>query len=119
MRRLIIAAVVLAAAAPAAAQGLYDPDWVAREAELRAQQDMLRNRSIDLQNQVTALEMRLQADRAARDLEAQIRRPALPAPVERDDARSSSADLGSFTSIPDNRLDASNDRVRAASRPAR
>lgn len=121
MRRLLIAALVLAAASPAAAQGLYDPNHLVREAELRAQQDMLRNRTIDLQNQITTMEMRLQAERSLRDLEVQRRRPEFPAPVERPVAASgpSDAGLGGFASIPDDRLDASNDRVRAASRPAR
>lgn len=121
MRRLLIAALVLAAAAPAAAQGLYDPGLLAREAELRAQQDMLRNRTIDLENQITSMEMRLQAERTVRDLEAQRRRPATPAPEERRTTASGGSDagLGGFVSIPDDRLDASNDRVRAASRPAR
>ena len=118
MRRLLIAAFALAAASPALAQGLYDPNLLAREAELRAQQDMLRNRTIDLQNQVTTLEMRLQAERSLRDLEAQARRPAPIPPAERRTA-GASAGLGGFTSIPDDRLNASNDRVRAASRPAR
>lgn len=121
MRRLTIAALALAAASPAAAQGLYDPNQLAREAEMRAQQDMLRNRTIDLQNQITVMEMRLQAERSLRDLEVQARRPAQPAPVERRAASAgrSDAGLGGFASIPDDRLDASNDRVRAASRPAR
>lgn len=119
MRRLLIAALALAAASPAAAQGLYDPNLLARDADLRAQQDMLRNRTIDLQNQVTTLEMRLQAERSMRDLEVQARRPAPIVPVERRAAGAASADLGGYTSIPDDRLNASNDRVRAASRPAR
>ncbi|HEX2561947.1 MAG TPA: hypothetical protein VHK87_17845 [Phenylobacterium sp.] len=120
MHRLLIAAVVLAAAPPVAAQGLYDPNWIARDAELRAQQEMMRNRSIDLQNQITTLEMRLQAERSLRDLEVQARRPTLMAPPERrTPARPGGAELGGFTSIPDDRLSASNDRVRAASRPAR
>jgi|SRR5690606_18040135 hypothetical protein len=118
MRRLILAAALFAA--PAAAQPApYDPDWVAREAELRAQQDMLRNRTIGLQNQMTAMEMRLQTERAERQLELQRQRPAIPAPIERAGAPASRADLGGFTSIPDSRLDASNARVRAASRGSR
>ena len=121
MRRLLIAAIALVAAGPAGAQGLYDPNWLAREAELRAQQDMMRNRSIDLQNQVTTMEMRLQTERSLRDLEVQARRPTLIPPAEPRGtaAVSSSADLGAFTSRPDDRLDASTDRVRAASRSAR
>lgn len=120
MRRLLIAALALAAGSPAAAQGLYDPNWIARDAELRAQQDMMRNRSIDLQNQITTLEMRLQAERSLRDLEVQARRPVLMAPPERrTPAQPGDAALGGFTSIPDDRLNASNERVRAASRPAR
>lgn len=118
MRRLLIAAFVLAAATPALAQR-YDPDWVARDAELRARQDMLRNRTIDLENQLTGLEMRLQTDRALRDLEAQSRRPEPTPPVARPGGRATSGELGGFTSIPDSRLDASNARVRAASRPGR
>lgn len=117
--RLLIAVLALAVAAPAAGQVLYDPAQVAREAELRAQQDMLRNRTIDLQNQLTTLEMRLQAERSLRDLEAQARRPAPYAPVERRTPGESAGDLGGFTSIPDDRLSASNARIRAASRAAR
>lgn len=119
MRRLIITAFLFASAAPTLARAQHDPDWVARQAEARAQQDMLRNRTIDLENQVTALEMRLQADRAARELEAQARRPGLPPPPEAHGRYAPPADLGGFTSIPDSRLDASNARVRAASRPGR
>lgn len=113
--RLLIAAFTLAAAGPAAAQGLYDPALMAREAELRAEQQMMRNRAIDLQNQVTTMEMRLQTERSLRDLEVQARRPTPIAPEERRGSAGAAADLGGYASIPDDRLSASNARVRAAS----
>jgi hypothetical protein len=121
MHRFALAALLAAAAAPASAQVAFDPFWMAREAELRAQQEMDRQRSIGLHNEITALEMRLQTERSLQSLETQARRPAVIGPVEtrRAGPATPSASSGGFVEFPADRLAASNERVRAASRPAR
>jgi hypothetical protein len=115
-RSLVMASILVAA--PAAAQDVLDPNWMAREAELRAQQELARQRSIALQNEITTLEMRLQAEQSMRALERQGLRPQVQLPPERRVGAATPARRG-VAEIPDDRLAASNERVRAASRPAR
>ncbi|HEY9218506.1 MAG TPA: hypothetical protein VIO94_10690 [Phenylobacterium sp.] len=116
MRALLTAAALLAANA-AAAQDLYDPTWMARDAELRSQQELMRQRDVALQNQLTTLELRLQTEQSLRMLQEQRLRPYLPAPPERRTAQPSSSGTtaAGFAEIPDSRLSQSNSRVREAS----
>lgn len=110
MRLLILALLLIAG--PAAAQ--TDHRLLAREQELMAQQQMLQQRSIALENQLNALDARVRTEQALSDLRAQRL-----APLERlpsDPALTPQvAAQGSFASVPDDRLEASNRRVREAS----
>jgi len=103
---------LLAAATPAWAQ-----DALQRESEIRMEQDMARQRSIEQSNRMMALEAQIGAEQAIRQVEAQRIRPILPRPGP--GAPPPRIDPGSLASIPDDRLDASNARVREASKPAR
>ena len=117
MRPTVLALAVFAASAnPAPAQD--DPLRSLREAEIFSQQQSARQRTIELENRLNALEARLQTDRSLRDLEVQQYRHLPPRSIPPDDARPSPAAAG-YASIPDDRLARSNARVREASRNRR
>jgi len=102
-------AVSLAAmAAPALAQSLQATmDAQLRASELQAQQDMAARQAVIQQNQLTVLEAQIRAEQAIADVQAQTRsRPSLEGGAR--------LDAGQFASIPDDRLAASNARVKAA-----
>lgn len=106
MRATVALTVVIAAAAaaPAAAQL---PLTLQRDNELWAEQQMARQREIAIQNQLSTLEARVRTDEALRDLDRNaLRTPRQP------DLRA--VDPGKLAGIPDDRLAASNARVRAA-----
>ncbi len=111
MHILLLIAMLLAAA-PAAAQ-----DAVGREAELRMQLELFRMRDIEQSNRLLALEAQVRTEQAIRQVEAQRISPVLPEPDPR--GPPSRVGAGGFVSIPDDRLAASNARVREASKPAR
>jgi hypothetical protein len=117
MRPYVLAFAVLAASAnPAPAQ--VDPLRGLRDAEVFSQQQSDRQRSIELENRLNALDARLQTERSLRNLEVQQSRHAPARSIPPDDARPSSRSPG-YASIPDDRLAASNARVRDASRNRR
>jgi len=115
MRALIIL-IVLACAAPAAAQ----PDALTlslqRDAELQAQADQARRRDVELTNRLSTLEAQQQTDQALSDIAALRRRPAQPTIYDPNlpPPRAAPVPAASFVSIPDAALADSNARVRAA-----
>lgn len=74
-----------------------------------AEQQLARQREIAIYNELSAMDARIRTDQALRDLERQ-RRPE-PTPALREPRR---LDTGGLATIPDDRLAASNARVRAA-----
>lgn len=109
--RFLLSLALLAASGPAFAQ--TDHQILAREQELMVQQQMLQQRSIALENQLSAMEARVRTEQALSDLRVQqltppIRLPQVPAnpPI---------IVQGGFASVPDDRLADSNRRVREAS----
>jgi len=97
-------------AAPAIAQSLQATmDAQLRASELQAQQDMAARQAVLQQNQLTVLEAQIRAEQAIADVQAQGR--SRPSPPLQGGAR---LDAGQFASIPDDRLAASNARVKAA-----
>lgn len=81
-----------------------------RDMQLRAQQDMVARQSVLQQNQLTVLEAQIRTQQAIEDVQAQTRAPQL-APSG---AGLPNLDTSKLASIPDDRLAASNARVRAA-----
>jgi hypothetical protein len=119
MRPFVLALAVFAASAnPAPAQ--VDPLRSLKEGELLSQQQTLRERNIALENQLFNLETRLDTQQRMRELDRQQARHAPVSQIPSDPgAARRSPDLGGYASIPDDRLAASNARVREASRNRR
>ena len=120
MRALLTLAVLAAsAAAPAAAQ--LTPQDLHLQAEIAAQAELARQRSIAIENQLMALEARLRAEQGIATVEAQKARPYIPLPpVDVPGAVASRpVDTSNLVSIPDDRLAASNAAVREAQQPRR
>jgi hypothetical protein len=117
MRALVILA-ALAAAPPAAAQ--LSPTELHLQMELQAQAELARQRTVAIENQLMALEARLQAERGVATIEAQKARPYIPVPsVVVPGAAPAPVDTSKLVSIPDDRLAASNAAIREAQQPRR
>ena len=120
MRPMLLAlAVCAASASPAPAQAPRDPvarDLTIRNQELQAQQMIDRQRSIALENDLNALDARVQSQERLQGLQAQ-RGPTL-APLA-SDVKPPALDMGSYATIPDAALAASNARVREAAQNRR
>jgi hypothetical protein len=116
MRVAVPLILILAVAAPAAAQV---PLSLQLDAERRAEESMARQRSIALENELQAMDARMRNDQAVRDLESKRYRIELARPVYTDAAPAPKPQAGPYASIPDGRLAASNERVRAASQSRR
>jgi hypothetical protein len=114
--RLFLALVALSACASAASAQISH-EAIARDMDLQAQQQMQRQRSIALENQLNALDARVQSEQRLRDVEA-TRPPAFYRPTDPATPRPVTAG-GGYASIPDAALAASNARVRAASQNRR
>ena len=117
MRAPLFALAVLAASAsPAPAQ--VDPFRFARENELMMQQQALQQRQVAVETQIQALEGRVATEQRLRELDAQRYSPAvrIPSDPALNPQRPPPQASGGFASIPDDRLAASNARVREASR---
>lgn len=113
--RTLLAMAAVAAASPAAAQGLGDQILLD---DLRMRQQAAERRAIEQANQLMALEARLQADRSIEDLRTQAVPPRLPQlSSRRPDGVSPSAATTQFPAIPDDVLAESNRRVREAAGP--
>jgi len=110
---LVVPAVLALAAVPAAAQDLYSLE---RSNELRAEQMMANQRAVALENQFNALEARIRTEEGLRTLRDQAEQPRQRIPSQPSTATIPTATGSSvFATIPDDRLAASNARVRAAS----
>lgn len=118
MRALVVLA-ALAAASPAAAQ--LTPQDLHLQAEIAAQAELARQRSVALENQLMSLEARLRTEQSIATVEAQKARPYIPLPpVDVPGAVASRpVDTSRLVSIPDDRLAASNAAVRDAQQPRR
>jgi hypothetical protein len=118
MRALILVA-ALAVATPAAAQGLLGLT-LQHDAERQAQQDLARQRDVELNNRLSRLEAGAQTDQALHDAPG-LRLPSLaPPPVPLDpNAPPPVMDTSKLATIPDSILADSNARVRAASQNRR
>ena len=112
-------AVVAASASPAPAQAPRDPiarDLTIRNQELQAQQMIDRQRSVALENDLNSLDARVQSQQRMQGLQAQGAPTLAPLASE---VKPPSLNMGSFASIPDAALAASNARVREASQNKR
>jgi len=120
MRPMLLAlAVFTASASPAPAQTPRDPvarDLTIRNQELQAQQMIDRQRSVTLENDLNALDARVQSQERLQGLQAQ-RGPTL-APLA-SEVKPPPLSMGSYASIPDAALAASNARVRESSQNKR
>jgi hypothetical protein len=116
MRALILVA-ALAVATPAAAQGLLGLT-LQHDAERQGQQDLARQRDIDLNNRLSRLEAGVQTDQALHDAPG-LRLPSLAPPPTDPNAPLPAVEMGKMVSIPDSILAASNARARAASQNRR
>jgi hypothetical protein len=116
MRAAPIAALALVVAAPAAAQtsAAQNFDTDVRVQQLESQIANTRQRDVALSNELMAQEARRQADTSIATLRAQRESPGYRAPVDYDALARAPVTRGGYTSIPDDRLAASNARVRAA-----
>lgn len=118
MRPLILLAAVFAASAsPAPAQIYPDPTLspgaaALRDADLFSRQQAAQQRAVEMENRLSVLEAQVQTQANLRQLESQQARHATPAILP---PRGRAPSVGSYASIPDDRLAASNARVRAAS----
>jgi hypothetical protein len=111
MRAIVPVILALAAATPAAAQVALT---LQRDNELWAEQQMARQREVSMYNELNALDARVRTNEALADLDRQARRRELALPKD-----PKAFDPGRMVSIPDDRLAASNARVRAAARNQR
>lgn len=119
MRAALVLALTLAA--PAAAFG-QDLNSMMLENQMRAEQEMARQRGVALHNEFMALDARVRSEQAIRDAQVQGRTLRLPTPSERQPPPAATAppfDPGQIASIPDEALAASNARVREASQNRR
>lgn len=110
--RFLLALPLLAASSAAFAQ--TDHQILAREQELMVQQQMLQQRSIALENQLSAMEARVRTEQALSDLRVQRLTPPIRLPQD-PAANPPTIMQGGFASVPDDRLADSNRRVREAS----
>ncbi|MBA4013287.1 MAG: hypothetical protein C0481_15590 [Phenylobacterium sp.] len=116
---LLALAVFAASASPAPAQAPRDPvarDLTIRNQELQAQQMIDRQRSVALENDLNSLDARVQSQERLQGLQDQ-RGPTL-APLA-SEVKPPPLNMGSYASIPDAALAASNARVREASQNRR
>ena len=116
MRTLIIALALGALATPVAAQSpVYEID------NLRAQQEAAARRAVAQDNELSALQNRLQTEQAVTQLQTQRLLPPRLPDLRYVPAASGAAPAATakYPAIPDAALADSNRRVRAASQPPR
>lgn len=118
MRPYFLALAIFAASAnPAPAQ--VDPNAALRDAEIFSQQQNAQLRSVELNNRLSTLESQVRTNQRIRELEQQQARHASAPSIPSLGATAGSQNAGGYASIPDDRLAASNARVREASRNRR
>ena len=83
-----------------------------RDSELRARENMASQAAVIQQNQLSALDAQIRGQQAIADVRAQSFSPTIPSPPP---GVTPMIDLSQLASIPDDKLAASNERVRAAS----
>jgi hypothetical protein len=112
----LLAVVILAgSAAPALAQSpgfQRQMDANLRDSQLQALQDLAARQAQSQQNQLRAFEAQVRAEQAVARVQAQSYTPSVPPPPA--SGALPSIDVGAMASIPDDRLAASNARVREA-----
>ena len=115
VRALLLLAVAVLTAAPAAAQDYRALDQ-ARDADAFAAEMAARARDVALTNERFALDARIRTEQALGELARAAARPTLvPAPIAPLGAPLPMIDTGRLADIPDAALAQSNARVRAAS----
>ena len=115
VRALLLLAVAVLTAAPAAAQDYRALDQ-ARDADAFAAEMAARARDVALTNERFALDARIRTEQALGELARAASRPALaPTPIAPLGAPLPMIDTGRLAAIPDAALAQSNARVRAAS----
>ena len=115
VRALLLLAVAVLTAAPAAAQDYRALDQ-ARDADAFAAEMAARARDVALTNERFALDARIRTEQALGELARAAARPALaPTPIAPLGAPLPMIDTGRLADIPDAALAQSNARVRAAS----
>lgn len=117
--RVLIVTAALAAAAPAWAQSPTPYTDQLRLGEIQAQQDLARNRMVAQENELMALEARLRTEQALRDIQVQRSLPPLPTLPDDPKRPPPALDTSRIATIPDDRLEASNERVREAAETRR
>jgi len=113
MRLLVLAVVLAAAAVPAAAQD-YRGIGLGQEAQHIADAQAARSRDILNTNQLSTLQAQVQTNQALSDIAAARARPAVPTIPLGPYTPAPKVDASKFASIPDATLAASNARARAA-----
>jgi len=118
--RLVIAAIWLAGAlaAPAVGQTIRQPQTIQQQmqlnvfdAQLRAREAMANRQAVFQQNQLSSLGAQLSTEQSLADVRAQSYAPPLPTPPP---GAAPYIDTSQLASMPDDRLAASNARVREA-----
>lgn len=107
--RIAIAILMLAAATPAAAQ---DAMLLHYMGQAQVEQEAARQRDVALRNELMVLDARIRTDQALRDIEAQ--RTPLSLPRDGQTPSAAPSTQAGYAAIPDDKLAASNARVRAA-----
>jgi len=108
----LAAALAAALAAPAAAQSFRDTTALnIQDMQLRAREAMANRQAVGVQNQLSSLDAQAHTERSLAGVRGQTYAPAIP---QYQGAPPVSIDTGALASIPDDKLAASNARVRAA-----
>lgn len=108
---LLTASIAAAAGAPAAQTIQQQTALNIQESQLRAREAMANRQAIGLQNQMQAVDAQLRTQQSLADVRAQSYSPALPPPPP---GATPYIDTSQLASIPDDKLAASNARVREA-----
>jgi hypothetical protein len=113
MRPLIAIVVLAALVSPASAQPYRDL-FLSREASRAADAQALRTRDVQLTNDLSTLQARIQTDQTVRDLAAARASPPVPTTPFNPKAPPPQIDASQMTEIPDAALADSNAKVLAA-----
>lgn len=109
---VLAAALAGVLAAPAAAQSLRDTSALnVQDMQLRAREAMANRQVVGAQNQLSSLDAQIRTEQSLANIRAYGHSPTLP---QYQGAPPVSIDTSRFASIPDDKLAASNARVREA-----
>jgi len=114
----LAAALAAALAAPAAAQSFRDTAALnIQDMQLRAREAMANRQAVGVQNQLSSLDAQARTERSLAGVRGQTSAPAIPQSIPQyQGAPPVFIDGGALASIPDDKLAASNARVREAAR---